>query len=363
MITFRKIAKELAALGGAFRRDVARARADGGVGPVRQVLDMVRLRLGPGKLEPRDYYRMRVYRRDLPFERKREFASQRALRLSLHWHVVTHDKLIASLLMEHEGLRIPETYAICHPLRSWGVQRVLRSPDQIVQHLTNSARYPFISKPVAGMYSKGVVLVERLEPDSGLLRVAEEEPVPLRQFAEECILRPDGTIFQEVLRPHPEIAAHISDRLCTLRLIVLLEHDDVHLFRALWKIAAGGNVADNYWHPGNLIARLDPGTGCIEQCMTGLGPDFRLVERHPVTGQVLRGFQVPLYREAVELTRRVARAFVGVKIQAWDIAITPEGPIPLEINDIGSVFLPQTADQRGIYDRSFREFVAQAKRG
>jgi hypothetical protein len=50
----------------------------------------------------------------------------------------------------------------------------------------------------------------------------------------------------------------------------------------------------------------------------------------------------------VELTRRIARAFVGLKMQAWDIAFTPEGPIPLEINFIGSLFLPQTADQRGI---------------
>jgi hypothetical protein len=302
---------------------------------------------------------MRVYRRDLPFEKKREFASQRALGLSLHWYVVTHDKLIAYLLMEQEGVRTPRIYAVCHPLRSWGNQLVLRSEDQIVHHLSSSASYPFISKPVAGMYSKGVVLVERFDPASGLLHFAEGQPIPARQFARDCIVRPDGTMFQEVLRPHPEIEAHISERLCSLRLIVLLD-DDVRLYRALWKIAAGGNVVDNYWHPGNLIARLDRDTGRIEQCMTGEGPDFRIVERHPTTGEVLTGFPVPLYREAIELTRRLARAFVGVKIQAWDIAITPEGPIPLEIN-FGSLFLPQTAEQRGIYDRSFRDFVAQSR--
>jgi hypothetical protein len=163
---------------------------------------MVRLRLGPGRLGPEDYYKMRVYRRDLSFGSKRESASQRALGLSQRWYTVTHAKLLAYLLLEQEGVRISATHAICHPLRSWGKQLVLRSADQIVHYLANCARYPFISKPVSGMFSKDVVLVERLEADSGLLRVAEGEPLPAQQFAEECILRPDGTMFQEVLRPH-----------------------------------------------------------------------------------------------------------------------------------------------------------------
>src|SRR6266542_2038571 len=106
MINFRKIPKELTVLGVAFRKNAARARADNEVSPVRQVLDMVRLRLGPGRLEPEDYYKMRVYRRDLSFGSKREFASQRALGLSQRWYTVTHDKLLAYLLLEQEGIPV-----------------------------------------------------------------------------------------------------------------------------------------------------------------------------------------------------------------------------------------------------------------
>jgi hypothetical protein len=360
-MTLRKIRRELHELSVAFRANAARARGNGGVGRSRQLAEMIRLRLGPGKLSPEDYYKMRIYRVDLPMERKREFASQRAVPLSQRWYYVTHDKLIAYLLLEQEGVRVPRTYAICHPLRSWGKHLVLRSAEEIVDYLTVSAPYPLVSKPVSGMFSQDVFVIEGREADSGNLRCAEGRSIPALQFARECLAREDGTIFQEVLVPHPEIAARISNRLCTLRLIVLLEADGVRLFRALWKIAAGGNVADNYWHPGNLLARLDLETGRIDRCVTGLGVDFRTVERHPTTGQELKGFQVPLYREAVELVLRIARAFIGVKMQAWDIAITPEGPIPLEINFIGSLFLPQTADQRGVLDPSFREYVARSR--
>jgi hypothetical protein len=58
------------------------------------------------------------------------------------------------------------------------------------------------------------------------------------------------------------------------------------------------------------------------------------------------------------VTLRAARAFSGLSMQAWDIAVTPQGPMPLEVNDIGSLFLPQMADQRGLYEAGeFREFI------
>src|SRR5215510_14098915 len=170
-MTLRTIRREFRELSLAFRTNAARARGNGGVGRLQQVAEMIRLRLGPGKLSPNDYYRMRVYRRDLPLVRKREFVSQRALGLSLYWYSVTHDKLIAYLLMEQEGVRVPSTFAICHPLRAWGNLLALRNADEIVRYLVHSARYPFIAKPVAGLYSRGVVLVERLDPASGLLHL------------------------------------------------------------------------------------------------------------------------------------------------------------------------------------------------
>ena len=358
MVDILKLPRRLGSLLTEFRQNSSRARRDDGVAPARQVFEMVRLRFGPGKVTSEDYYKMRVYRRSLSFDEKRLFVSRQGVGIPRLWTPVANDKLLVYALLEYEGVRIPPILAICHPLRSFRDRLMLRTVSEICDYLRNGARYPFISKPVTGVFSRGLVLVERLESDSGLLRLAEGDPVRVERFAEECLSPTDGTVFQELLKPHPEIAAAISQRLCTLRLIVALERDHVRLYRAYWKIAAGSNVADNYWHAGNMIARLDT-MGRIEQCTTGLGPDFRIVEKHPVSGRELKGFQVPFYPEAVELTQRIARFFTGIKMQAWDIGITAEGPVPIEVNDVGSVFLVQTVDQRGMFDRSFREFVAR----
>jgi hypothetical protein len=41
--------------------------------------------------------------------------------------------------------------------------------------------------------------------------------------------------------------------------------------------------------------------------------------------------------------------------------VTPEGPIPLEVNAVGSLFLPQMADERGLFEAGeFRAFIRRA---
>ncbi len=305
---------------------------------------------------------MRVYRRTLNFDAKRLFLSQRALGLSQRWTVVADEKILVYMLLEHEGIKTPEIHAICDPLRTYRDRPALRSADEIVAYLHSGARYPFIAKPSTGIFSQDVHLVSGFDATSGRVQLAEETPLDASEFARGCIDRKNGTIFQELLLPHPRIAAEISTRLCTMRLIVLLERDHCWLFRAYLKVAAGGNVADNYWRSGNFIATLDMATGVVKQCVTGLGPDFRALDSHPITGRPLTGFFVPFYAEAVELVLRAARIFPGLRMQAWDVAITPAGPIPLELNVEGSVFLPQAADQRGMGDQAFRDFLARSRR-
>ena len=355
-----RVTEELFALQDAIRSTGMRARSDNGVSIPRQIVEMVRLRLGSGKLTAEDYYRMRVYRKDLDLAQKREFISQGAVHLLEGWVMIAHDKLIAQALLELEGVPTASIRAVCHPLRSYGSRPVLRTREAVLSYLDRDV-YPFVAKPVTGIFSQDVSVVESIDKAAGVLNLAESCTLPIRAFADQCVAQRGGTFFQEVLYPHPAIVEHVSPRLCTLRLIVLLEKDDVRLFRALWKIAAHGNVADNYWRPGNLIARLDLQTGCIEECVTGLGPDCRTVETSPATGLPLRGFTVPFYAEAVDVVRRAARAFVGIKMQAWDVAVTPDGPVALEVNEVGSVFLPQVADGRGMNDEEFRAYVARVR--
>src|SRR3546814_6651643 len=90
-----------------------------------------------------------------------------------------------------------------------------------------------------------------------------------------------------------------------------------------WKISAGGNVADNYWREGNLLAKLDQKTGRILHCTTGLGPRYRTVEHHPRTGMPLAGFRSEEHTSELQSLMRISYAVFCLK-KKKKIAITEQ---------------------------------------
>ena len=57
----------------------------------------------------------------------------------------------------------------------------------------------------------------------------------------------------------------------------------------------------------------------------------RCFERHPDTGVMIRGFQIPNWVELLHFTEEAAMHY-PMKYVGWDIALTPEGPALIEGN-------------------------------
>ena len=64
-------------------------------------------------------------------------------------------------------------------------------------------------------------------------------------------------------------------------------------------------------------------------------------EKHPVTGTVFEGYQLPFWKEVVDLVTKAHGCFRGIQSIGWDVAITPTGPILIEGNDNWEVPNPQ----------------------
>lgn len=350
---------EFGAILGALMAQGALARADSGVSVLRQLGEMLCLRAGAGKLAPQDYYKLRVYRRQISFREKRCYMSNRAMprKLTGPWEIVASDKLLTYGLLTHFGIPVPKTHAVCHPLREFRDGRALKNAAEICDYLRDEARYPLIAKPVHGVFSKDVSLLEGYDARTNQLKLAQGASMTPKAVADQLLSRGLGYLLQELLLPHQEIRASISDRICSLRIVVVLHGSSVQLLFAAWKINAGGHVADNYWRDGNILAELNEESGEVIRCMTGLGPKFRTLDHHPVTGRSLLGFRVPQYRAALDLVTRACRIFPGIPIQAWDVALTDRGPIPLEVNVVGSLFIPQLIRQRGLLTEEFHGLV------
>ena len=155
--------------------------------------------------------------------------------------------------------------------------------------------------------------------------------------------------------------ALVGDRLSSVRIMVRLKAGGPELFRPVWKIPVGDNVADNVWRDGNLLAAIDPANGQVKRVMIGFGPDEEEAETHPDTGAKLQGATIPDWHAMAELCLKAAPHFPGLRLQAWDVASTSEGPMILEINGAGDLSMTQRAEGRGVLDIEFLRFLGACR--
>ena len=83
-------------------------------------------------------------------------------------------------------------------------------------------------------------------------------------------------------------------------------------------------------------------------------------EIHPMTGKRIPGTQIPYWDEVRAMCLSAMHRVPQVRFVAWDVAITPDGPVFIEGNSFPSHAIPQFAahfpDGIGILPR-FEEFI------
>ncbi len=139
-------------------------------------------------------------------------------------------------------------------------------------------------------------------------------------------------LVQPVLVQHPVLAALYPHAVNTIRIDTLVTGEDCISNVAVLRLGAGGSVIDNASR-GGLVVPIDLATGKLRP-RGRRKPHFdtRFYTRHPDTGVVFAGYQLPFWPEVLALVQAGARALLPMRSLGWDIAITPEGPLAIETN-------------------------------
>ena len=138
-----------------------------------------------------------------------------------------------------------------------------------------------------------------------------------------------GFFIEEQIPNHPALAELYPHALNSLRIATARTGDGTwHCMNPFLKIGRGGARVDNM-SAGGLFAGVDEdGIAGIAYCKY----DNSEYSTHPDTSVAIEGFQVPFFREALELAQEASRTFGFMQTFGWDIAITPDGPTIIEAN-------------------------------
>jgi hypothetical protein len=360
---------------------MAAVARDGGKSRLRQAIEMFGLVAGHARLSPADYYRYQLYddAQHCRADKKTFVGNNRywttTLRVSdSRWCALTDDKLVTAALLGSNGVAVPEIQAVYHRYRGFPGAAALNTPDALREFLTRTAAYPLFGKPVSGFESKGAVYLEGFDADSGELLLYNGERVPVDTFAhavEQFVYDPPpgfrrfrsqlGYMFQGVIRQHPQLVEAAGPTVASVRPFVIIGEGGPRIVAMTWKVPAPGNFSDNTLHPGNMLANVDIETGTVTRVVRGAGVALEVLEHNPATGQRLVGFRLPHFEKLKTVVLEGAALIPGIRIQGWDVALGPDGPIVVEVNNGSGYTAPQLASGRGFLTPEFERFLELAE--
>ena len=101
------------------------------------------------------------------------------------------------------------------------------------------------------------------------------------------------------------------------------------MFRAI-RIGNGKNVVDNFNHGGMYSVVNEK--GIIDK--PAIDKKSNIYEVHPVTNTKIVGFEIPYFKQVIKLVKEAAKIVPEVGLVGFDVAITNNGPVLIEGNQL-----------------------------
>ena len=337
------------------------------VSPIAQFREMIKLRMGPRKIDLHEYFTHGLYDPDMTWEEKTAYVGQVStyrtnckmspLALTLNRPFV-RDKVMYSALLNTLGIRSTVTQAVASPNRKFGGIAALATPQDVHRFLTSEAEYPVFGKPCEGSGSFGSALLSGIEDD--MIVLGNGQRVPLDRFCNEIFDDyPDGFMFQTALRQHETLNEIAGNAVGSLRFVTIRDQDTPRRLYALWKVPSPNAMSDNFWQDGSILVQIDE-NGVLGEARMGTGTRARSVDKHPVSERAFKGVQIPHWDELQKTCIDAHALYPEFGVVGWDIAVTEDGPTIIENNANPYHSLYQLAYGRGFLNPEFAPAIERA---
>lgn len=184
-----------------------------------------------------------------------------------------------------------------------------------------------------------------------------EEISDRQAFYRRCV---DNRLFlEELVVQHPGMNALCAKSVNTMRIMTFNDHGKSEILWMGLRVGNGVNDIDNF-HAQGMGVRIDQQTGRLVG--KGYDKDGKVFERHPTSGVLFDGFEIPCFNEAREMVLRASLESDKILVVGWDVAISENGPVIIEGNRRPGFDLVQVLDDRGRMD-IVRSCMARAKGG
>ena len=283
-----------------------------------------------------DYYRFGFFRQELSWEQRSLYVGYQGSRYfpwegnSLKFDRLFLLKSLQKTVLAGHGVATPALVA------KVGAQYSINTVEKL-RAVLSDIDVPVVSKFDGGGSGVGIFC---LEPRNGHLYCKEERVDADWLWNKYAAVIERGFLIEERAANHRVLEAIYPDALNTVRITTVKTADgNWHLLLPYIKFGRGGSQVDNM-SAGGMIAGIGE-DGCLGTAHCSKSRDR--FERHPDTDAAIAGTRVPFFDEAKALALEASATFGFIATVAWDVGITPSGPVIIEGNPFW--------DPQGVQDR------------
>ncbi len=288
-------------------------------------------------LRPEEYYefefdkRSEAFRRDfLGLDEQRYYLE---LLNPLKYLSLARNKYVAHKMLENTGIRTSELYGYYQPEARYSENTECAGNLAGVLHiLKDKAVQCCVIKTTESSHGDNVWVIKSIdyqENDAVLTRFDGQ------QLALSSVLGDEALIFESVVRQTAQLAAFNPSSVNTVRFMTALYPDgSAKVVATFMKIGRAGRCVDNAGGGGNVDVCVEVDTGEIRHAIQFDGwHNVKDIDSHPDSGAQLNGVLLENWESVKAEVTRFQQAFPYCKVAGWDIALTDEGPVVIEIND------------------------------
>lgn len=138
-------------------------------------------------------------------------------------------------------------------------------------------------------------------------------------------------VVEDVLQQHETMNKMNPHAINTLRVVTVLNETGPHIVYAHIRIGNSDRPVDNL-HSGGMFAPIDLEKGVIQY--PAYDKARHTYTEHPRTHTKIQGFAIPYWEEAKAMCLEASQVVPQMRYVGWDVAITPNGPVFVEGNNL-----------------------------
>lgn len=237
---------------------------------------------------------------------------------------------------------------------AYNINSLFFTGEKIEQITTLDAFEAYLKRLLALNKKSPYLFIKRTAGSGGgknIYRISADDLSEGNKFSTELFghVLASGYVFQEAVVQHADIDKINPYCLNTMRWETFTNKESgTRVMGGVFRIGLNNSYVDNTSSGGAYLG-IDMENKCLKREAFS---DFtngraKTYYEHPFTKVKFEGIKVPYFDEIVELITKAGSALPQIKIVGWDVAVTPEGPILIEGNELPSLMFEDIA-QNGL---------------